>query len=162
MAKDIEPEKILAAPFRNFLVKVLTMLQALIREGVPVDRGQARQSISTRVSAAKIPTKGKVFSRLARVRHLNYGTGSLTVNAGATSDWTFPEGKELNTWAKRHGFVTPKGSEWTGGDIVSAIIRKRGGLYPRGFFEDGFNRGRVHVAKFLDELAREINARLTG
>lgn len=140
--------ELVAEPARRFLMSVGVQGQRDIRWRAPKDTGRLGGSIGFRVDSDPVPDQVAIGTNVRYAPHMEYGTGSLTENAQATRDWTFPTGAELQRWAQRHGFDN--------GYVVAQIIRKRGGLAPRRYVREGFDALRNEIPRFLRQMARDI------
>lgn len=149
--RRLDPVKLFGEPVRNFFTRALLILQGLTREGIPVDRGRLRQSITFDVDSRPIPLWGKIGSNVKYAPDMEYGTNALSEKPSVTGNRPFPTGPQLETWARRHGF--PNG--W----MVAAIIKRRGGLEPRRFLRNAFTQGQSKIRGLLDDLATEIERR---
>lgn len=151
MRKKLGDPKLIGEPARNFLTRALILIQGYAREGAPVDRGQLSQSITFAVDSAPLPLWGKVGTNKSYAQAQEYGTNALSEKPEATGNVPFPTGPELETWARRHGFLS--------GHIVAAIIKRRGGLRPRRYLRSAFSKAKTEVRQFLRQFAQEIQAR---
>lgn len=146
--RKIEDPRLFGDPLRNFLGRAVVFLQGLARENAPVDRGQLSQSITFGVDSSPMPLFAKVGTNKSYAPAMEYGTGALSEKPSAVTDWKFPTGRELDTWAKRHGFKS--------GYIVANIIAARGGLAPRRYLRRAFETGKRDIQHFMNQAAAEI------
>ncbi len=149
--KKLSDPKLIGEPARNFLTRVVILIQSYARDGAPVDRGQLSQSITYLVDSSPVPLWGKVGSNKSYAPDMEYGTNALSEKPGVTGSRPFPTGPELETWARRHGFKS--------GYIVAAAIRRRGGVAPRRYLRRAFARAKSEARQFLRQFAQEIQAR---
>ena len=121
----------------------------------PVDTGLLRASLSRKSSGNiwemdrdKPPMRLAVGTKVHYAPAMEFGTGDFAEAPQLTRGWQFPTGRDLNVWARRHGFSS--------GKHVSNIIKARGGLTPRRFMRDGLKNARSQIASHVDTLAKEI------
>ena len=146
--RKIRGPLLFAWPVRRFLEGGALVIQGHAREGAPVDTGRLRGSIGYQIDRRTIPTYAKVGTNVAYARYMEYGTGALSDKPETVAGWKFPTGAELDTWARRHGFAQ--------GSHVADIIRWKGGLAPRRYLRNAFEKSKSDIQKLLRNMAAEI------
>lgn len=147
-ARKLRDPGLLQGPVRRFLESAALVVQGHAREASPVDTGRLRQSITYHLDASPMPLYAKVGSNVQYAPFMEYGTGALSDKPAAVSGWQFPDGPELDVWARRHGFDS--------GKTVASIIRWKGGLTPRRYLRQGMAAAKREVKQLLRGLAIEI------
>ena len=148
LKRKLAAARLVGKPAFNFLRRAALLIQGLARENAPKNVGRLRDSIAFNVDQSPMPLFAEIGSAVEYAPHMEYGTGALSDSPSMVSDWQFPTGGELETWAKRHDF--------TSGEQVAGIIRARGGLAPRRYLRAAFDAARQKIQNFLTQMGREI------
>lgn len=123
---------------------VYLMGQVKDAQEMPVDTGNLRASIAYEVSGVDgVPLWGAVGSNVEYAPYMEYGTGTLSDGPNASGARHWPPAAALDVWARRHGFKS--------GAQVAFVIGRRGGLRPRRFLRNAFERSQPRIAAILDE-----------
>jgi len=146
--RKLRDPKLISGPARNFLNRVLLLIQGFAKDGAPRNVGRLWQSIAFNVDSSPMPLWGKVGTNVSYAPAMEYGTGALSEKPSAVSGWSFPSGPELSTWARRHGFRN--------GYIVANAIKKRGGLAARRYLRTAMAKAKPQAKRFLREFGNEI------
>lgn len=110
-----------------------------VRINAPVDTGRGRASIIPEVRTGFDDTiEGVVGTNVQYMAAQETGTGTFV---GNPRHW--PPPAALDTWARRHGFPN--------GYVVARIIGLRGGLRPKHFFKDAFEKNKDYVTGIIGQ-----------
>lgn len=136
-------------PFIDDMKDAVGLVQRDARILAPVDRGTLRNSITTSINRSGRTVQGLVGSKLAYAPYMELGTGTF---AGKSA--YFPPSGALNLWARRHGFS----SGW----MVAYAIYMRGGLEPRRFLQQAFDKNQVQIKIILSRSVADIISKYGG
>lgn len=150
LLKKVERD-VLSGPWKKAMQESLNDIQEEVRGHTPVDTGNLKGSITTKLDQNPMPLWGSVQTLVPYAKPLEYGTGRLSDGPGSSRQPFRPPASALQGWATRHGFAN--------GYQVAAIIFKNGGTRPRRMFRDSIPAAIEAVRNRFDQAMREIEAR---
>lgn len=111
---------------------------------MPVDTGNLRASMRYEVGSVDgVPLWAAVGTNVEYAPYMEYGTGLLCDGPNPSGRRHWPPAAALDVWARRHGFES--------GAQVAVAIGRRGGLRPRRFLRNSFDRSQQRIVRILRE-----------
>lgn len=149
--------KLVATPVKNFFRTWGVMTSNYAKEGAPVNKGQLRASLTWEympMDSLGIPKGVRAGTNVEHAIFMEGGTGTLedlraidNPVGGRKRHWPPPEA--LEEWARLHG-ADPF--------VVARAIGIRGGLKPRRFLRNAYDKSELMIPNLLNVLKSEIEA----
>lgn len=139
-----------AQPVRRFMTKWAVSTQSDAKRGTPVNDGRLRASEVYEIESTppdQIPSYARVGTNDETGPFIEGGTGTQADLPGGTGRRHWPPAAALEPWALKHG---------TTGKSVAFFIGRRGGLKPKRFLRNAFDKNERRVPGWLSELALDI------
>lgn len=142
-------EDLYGPPILNAMRDATLKVQRDAMINAPVDTGRLRASIVPEVRATTKEIEGVVGSNVEYAPYMEFGTGMHTERAMmGVGGRHFPPPKALDLWAKRHGIPS--------GFLVARAIFRAGGLKPRRFLRNAFEKNEDYIRGLFDRAIEVI------
>jgi len=138
-------KRLYAQPIRDMLQRSSAEIAGEVREKTPVDTGRLRNSVTSEVEKTMptdVPTWARIGSNVVYAPPVEFGR----------KPGTFPPYRQLQPWARRHGFGP------SGGFLVARAIARRGTKGAE-MFKRGLEASEHQVVVFIERASKEIEAR---
>jgi len=141
---------------KNKVLKVLEdaahVVEGEAKKKSPINLGALRNSIHIEKIYEGNMREFRVGTNLEYAPYMEFGTGLLADYPSANKKRHAPFSPKaianLKKWASDKGFEDPDSAAWA----TAFSIYLRGGLHPKAFLRNGFQKGKAYLLKELDKL----------
>lgn len=141
---------------KNKVIKVLEdsahIVEGEAKKKSPINLGALRNSIHIEKIWEGNMREFRIGTNLEYAPYMEFGTGLLADYPSEKKKRHAPFSPKaiaaLTKWASDHRFEDPRGAAWA----IAFSIYKRGGLYPKAFLRNGFQKGKAYLLKELNKL----------